>query len=377
MERRGFLKNIAAGSAAGLLLPATIHADTIEFPQSEKDRRYFELTLVHNLIPPEGSAGVTRLWVPLPEDTTFQQNSRISFEGNYREAYITTNNAYGAKTLFAEWPDANNKPTLSVTIGVFTRDWEPERNGFLANYQVPADIIYPKEIELYLAATARIRTDGIVKQTADKVVGDETNPLKKARRIYEWVSANMTRDNSIAGCGTGDVKAILESGKLTGKCTDINSIFVALARAANIPAREMFGIRLGKSIKMDRYTKTALGSADANGLSNVSGGQHCRAMFYLAGFGWVPCDPADVTKMRLTENKEHNDPDVQAVNNYLFGNWEMNWVGFNFGRDFDIFPKPEQTPINNFGYPYAEVDGDPMNYYDPKVFSYDYSSQEK
>ena len=93
-------------------------------------------------------------------------------------------------------------------------------------------------------------------------------------------------------------------------------------------------------------------------------------------FRWVPCDPADVTKMRLTEKKENGDPDVQAVNNYLFGNWEMNWVGFNVGRDFDLFPTPEQTPINNFGYPYAEVDGDPTNYYDPQGFSYDYSSRE-
>jgi transglutaminase-like putative cysteine protease len=362
------------GSGAGLLLPSAVAADVVEFPRDEN--RHFELSLKHTLIPPEGSAGVTRLWVPLPEDAVFQRIRRISFRGNYRDAYVTTNNACGARTLFAEWPDAKNKPELAVTLEIFTRDWEPEQNGLLKSYRAPAVIQYPKDVEPYLMATTHIRLDGVVKQTADKIIGSETDPLKKARLIYDWVSANMTRDDSVVGCGTGDVKTILESGKLTGKCTDINSVFVALARAAGIPAREMFGIRLGKAIKMERYTKTALGSADAGGLANESRGQHCRAMFYLAGFGWVPCDPADVTKMRLTEKKEHRDPDVQAVNNYLFGNWEMNWVGFNFGRDFDLFPTPEQSPINNFGYPYAEVDGDPMNYYDPALFSYDYSSQE-
>lgn len=192
----------------------------------------------------------------------------------------------------------------------------------------------------YLLPTKHMPINGIVKQTADKIVGSETEPLKQARLIYLWVSANMFRDNSVIGCGTGDVASILESGKLGGKCTDINSVFVALMRAVGIPAREMFGIRLGQAIKMGEYSKKAFGSADDKGVADVSGGQYCRAMFYLAGYGWLPADPADVTKMRLTEKKEHSDPAVQAVNDYLFGNWEMNWVGFNYGRTL-IYSPPQ------------------------------------
>lgn len=79
-------------------------------------------------------------------------------------------------------------------------------------------------------------------------------------------------------------------------------MFVALARASNIPAREVFGIRLGQAVKMGQYSKTAFGSSK-DGVANESGGQHCRAEFYLAGFGWVPVDSADVAKMRLAEKK--------------------------------------------------------------------------
>ena len=50
----------------------------------------------------------------------------------------------------------------------------------------------------------------------------------------------MERDNSVLGCGDGDVEKILTTGVLKGKCTDINSVFVALARASGIPAREIF-----------------------------------------------------------------------------------------------------------------------------------------
>lgn len=378
MQRRDFLKTAALLSTAAAMTPvlASAKSSTIELPSSE-GRRRFALMNTFDLKAPYGSEGVVNLWIPLPEDTAFQQVRKLDFNGTYQDAYISTNNAYGAKTLFATWPDAKGKMTLTVELVLETEDWEPVKRGELTHYRTPTNLHYPADVALYLQPTKHMPIDGIVKQTAYKIVAGETEPLKKARLIYNWVSANMFRDNNVIGCGTGDVATILESGKLGGKCTDINSVFVALMRAVGIPAREMFGIRLGQAIKMGQYSKKAFGSVDDKGIADVTGGQHCRAMFYLAGYGWLPADPADVTKMRLTENKEHSDPAVQAVNDYLFGNWEMNWVGFNYGRDFDLFPVAEQTPLNNFGYPYAEVDGDPVNYYEPKVFAYDYKSSEQ
>ena len=185
----------------------------------------------------------------------------------------------------------------------------------------------------------------------------------------------MERDNSVLGCGDGDVEKMLTTGVLKGKCTDINSVFVALARASDIPAREIFGIRLGDAPKMSKFSKTAFGSSK-DGIANENGGQHCRAEFYLAGFGWVPVDSADVAKMRLAEKKAVNDADTQAVSKYLFGNWEANWMGFNHARDFNLYPQPELTPINNFGYPYAEIGGDPLNSFDAKEFGYELISKE-
>lgn len=378
MKRRSFLKSAAMLSTAGLITPAIATTITTKVNEqcSTDGRRRFTLTQIYRVKAPEGSSGVVKLWIPIPEETHFQNLRKLTFNGNYQDAYITTNNSYGVKTLFARWPDSDEKMEMIVEMVIETLDWEPKKNGDLKTYRTPEKINYPIDVERYLLATPHMPITGIVKKTADKIISTETEPLKKAYLIYNWVSANMFRDNSVIGCGTGDVATILESGKFGGKCTDINSVFVALCRAVGIPAREMFGVRLGKSIKLNKYSKTAFGSADAEGLSNVSGGQHCRAMFYLAGYGWLPADPADVTKMRLTEKKEYSDVSVQAVNDYLFGNWEMNWVGFNNGRDFDLSPNAEQTPINNFGYPYAEVDGDPVNYYEPKVFTYDYQSKE-
>lgn len=91
---------------------------------------------------------------------------------------------------------------------------------------------------------------------------------------------NMNRDDDVVGCGLGNVPELLTT--LRGKCTDINSVFVALCRAAGIPAHEYFGIRM---------------SADPE--ADMTSGQHCWAEFYLEGTGWVAADPADVLKAVL------------------------------------------------------------------------------
>lgn len=335
----------------------------------------YELTQTYDLRVPKGSNGETKLWVPLPSNTDYQDVKSLEFEGNYHSAYITENNQYGAKTLFASWDEKATARDLKIKLVIETRDREPMAQQALADYQAPEKIIYGVDVQPYLNGTDHIKIDGIVKEYADKIVGSERNPLKQARLIHDWIVANMERDNSVLGCGDGDVEKILTSGKLSGKCTDINSVFVALARAVGIPAREVFGLRLGQPIKMNPYSKTAFGKADENGVANVNVGQHCRAEFYLAGFGWVPVDSADVAKMRLEEKKSVDDDATKAVSNYLFGNWEMNWMGFNHARDFELYPQPELAPINNFGYPYAEVGGDPLNSFDASEFKYEYISK--
>ncbi|QIW15320.1 hypothetical protein A4G20_02700 [Pasteurellaceae bacterium RH1A] len=364
-------KHLLAALVAGFTVPAF----AANLPAHNTTVHTYELTQTYTLEVPKGSSGETNLWIPLPFNNDYQDVKSLEFDGNFQQAYITENNAYGAKTLFAKWDKEAVSRNLKLKLVIETKDREPMAQKALEGYVPPEKIIYSVDVLEYLKPTAHIKTDGIVKEFADKIVGKETNPLKQAELIHQWIVTNMERDNSVLGCGEGDVEKILTTGVLKGKCTDINSVFVALARAAGIPAREIFGLRLGGTDKLAHLSKTAFGSADEQGVANVSGGQHCRAEFYLAGFGWVPVDSADVTKMRLTEKKEVADPAVQETAKYLFGNWEANWVGFNHGRDFDLYPQPELTPLNNFGYPYAEIGGDPLNSFDPKAFKYDYISK--
>ena len=40
---------------------------------------------------------------------------------------------------------------------------------------------------------------------------------------------------------------MLESKDLGGKCADLNALYVGLARASGLPARDVYGIRVAKS----------------------------------------------------------------------------------------------------------------------------------
>ena len=98
---------------------------------------------------------------------------------------------------------------------------------------------------------------------------------------------------------------MLETGDLGGKCADLNALYVGLARAAGLPARDVYGIRIAPS---------ELGLQEPRAVQpNITKAQHCRAEVYLAGYGWVPVDPADVRKVVLEEppgNRPLDDPTV-------------------------------------------------------------------
>ena len=71
--------------------------------------------------------------------------------------------------------------------------------------------------------------------------------LEKARAIYDWIVENTFRDPKTRGCGVGDIRFMLESKNLSGKCADLNALYVGLARAAGLPARDVYGVRVAPS----------------------------------------------------------------------------------------------------------------------------------
>ena len=62
---------------------------------------------------------------------------------------------------------------------------------------------------------------------------------QKTQRIYDWIIANTFREPKVKGCGEGDIKTMLETGNLGGKCADLNALVVGMCRSIGVPAREI------------------------------------------------------------------------------------------------------------------------------------------
>jgi transglutaminase-like putative cysteine protease len=100
---------------------------------------------------------------------------------------------------------------------------------------------------------------------------------------------------------------------------------------------------------------------------------------YLAGFGWVPVDPADVRKVALEEPPGHlpvTDDRVRRVRARLFGSWEMNWVGFNYAHDVALAGS-RRGALGYFMYPQAETDDGRIDSLDPDAFRYVITAKEE
>jgi len=350
MDRRRFLGasslvSIAAGINASIVFALEESTSSSEW-KTHKLR--YEIDVAQ-----QGDEGT--LWLPIPQDMgNYQRLLSVNWEGDTTGATLHREQTYGVNIFALKWRE--KIPRLSVTTRVAVRDRNrgtPNRNHH--------DM---KREELYLRPTEHMPIDGIVAVTANEIIDSFMTPDDKARAIYNWVVDNTFRKPTTRGCGMGDIKFMLETGDLAGKCADINSLFVGLARAAGLPARESYGVRVAPSKKFN-----SLGSS-----GNISKAQHCRAEYFSPRYGWTAVDPADVRKVVLQEELALDDPKIIALRDYLFGNWEMNWVGFNRGRDFALTP-PASTAVPYFMYPYAETAKSVIDGRDPGTFAYNLYSE--
>lgn len=288
-----------------------------------------EVELAVTIAAPDDSNDV-RVWIPYPVSNSTQDISNVRISGNFSQSGIYGEKETGNLALYAEWTAQAKDRAITLTFDATAQE--------LIRKDFPAvEPAIPVEIREYLKSTAFIPTDGKVKEIALSVTKNKRKISDKARAVYQWVVENTVRDPDVKGCGTGEVEKVI--AKRGGKCADISSVFVSIARAAGVPAREVFGLRLGKKDQED-----------------MTGGHHCWVEFYVPGYGWVPADPADVRKAMLVEKLDLKG--AQKYIDYYFGAVDEYRVALaRGGRGYYLNPRQNDGPLNYFMYPYAEVNG--------------------
>lgn len=339
------------GGAGSLVGAEATGGESAEATES----RRFEITTRVNL-PEDGGASV--LFLPLAQTAGgYQAALTLRWQGSGVTERVH-DSRYGAPMLRTTWAGGGSgSKEIEVVQTVATRD----------RSATPLLPLTEAERAFWTAPTASAPVDGIVLETAAKITAGKSDRRAQVRAIYDWVVDHTYRDPDTPGCGTGDIRQSLTSGGLGGKCADINSLMVGLARAAGFPAREVYGLRVAGSKVYPSLGRTG----------DLSKAQHCRAEVFLDEEGWFPVDPADVRKVVLEGKVALDSAEGRALRERMFGQWEMNWVGYNSATDI-VLPGtgPLKPDFSFLMYPCACTERGQAPCLDPAKFRYEISARE-
>ena len=267
------------------------------------------------------AAKKVRIWVPAAQSDAYQEVKVVSVKGDL-PLTKTREPKFGNEIYFAE-SSGSTQPDLHFDV-----EYDVVRHERVAlnpaAHLVTASLT-TKERQADLQPDALVPITGLPADLAIKVTEGTTQPLDKARAIYDYVFTTMKYDKTGTGWGHGDVLYACDAKK--GNCTDFHSLFIAMARSQGIPAR----FEIGFPLPPDKH-------------SAEIAGYHCWSDFYIDGKGWIPVDISEAWK-----HPEKRD--------YFFGSHDVNRVQFSMGRDLRLNPAQEGKPLNYFVYPYVEVDG--------------------
>ncbi|HTU34657.1 MAG TPA: transglutaminase domain-containing protein [Candidatus Acidoferrum sp.] len=273
-------------------------------------------------VPPAGSHRL-RIWVPLPYENSRSQSVsdlRINAPVHYE---IGRDRRFNDRYAYFDLNSAQIQEPFRIELVFHVKRLEDR----VPLHPLPDAPARTEAVDSFLQPDRLVPIDGEIGDLSREQTQGTSQPLEKARRIYDYVIASMHYDHAGTGWGRGD--AVWACNAKHGNCTDFHSLFIGMARAAGIPARFEIGFPLPTSAT-----------------SGTIPGYHCWAEFWADGIGWIPIDASEAWQ----------DP---TKKDYFFGAIDANRVMFSLGRDLEVSPKPAAGSLNYLVYPYAELDGKP------------------
>ena len=310
---------VLAGFGFGFAVRTPASPDTSAIPS-----RSFEFTyVVHVPVLPSGAKEIS-LWIPLPYEERFQliSNEKIQAPSRYR---IETEPQYHDRYAYLTLTAAQASKPVDITVSFHAQRFE-HRVSLTRTDAPVTSMLY--NTTRFLQPDRLVPSSPEIAAISDRVTQGAPTDLDKARKLYDYVIANMHYDHDGTDWGRGD--AVWACDSHHGNCTDFHSLFIALARAQSIPA----AFEIGFPLPLDKHEGPVTS-------------YHCWALFYAQGIGWVPIDASEAWK-----HKDKMD--------YFFGAVDQNRIKMSLGRDITLRPPEKGAALNYFVYTYAEVDGQPF-----------------
>lgn len=292
--------------------------------QPAPSRSFMFTYVTHVSAIPSGSHQL-RIWLPLPYEERSQVVSDLKIETPVRFK-IEHEKEYGNRYAYFVVDSDDAKGPFDLRMTFHAQRLEHRVSLTMTDDPPAQPLVSPAR---FLLPDRLVPINGEIAQISGQQTEGATEPVEKARRLYNYVVSTMHYDHDGTGWGRGD--AVWACDNKHGNCTDFHSLFIGMARAAGIPARFEIGFSLPIGVS-----------------EGAIGGYHCWAEFYVQGTGWIPVDASEAWK-----NKDKLD--------YFFGATDQNRVMFTLGRDIRLKPGQKGEPLNYFVYPYAELDGKPFD----------------
>jgi transglutaminase-like putative cysteine protease len=170
-----------------------------------------------------------------------------------------------------------------------------------------------------------------IAKAANDAAGTETNVARQAQLLLGAVADyadHYSKDPTKPNCGIGDAEDCMTNAG--GCCTDLHSMFIAMARARGIPSRLQMGYRL----------------REPNAGKEVDPGYRCWAEYFVPNYGWVSADIV-----------EADAPNGLGRTRWFTGLTERRlWL--NEGREFNLAGRANPAErVNTMIIGHAEIDG--------------------
>jgi transglutaminase-like putative cysteine protease len=264
-----------------------------------------------------------RAWLPFPQE--YRQQRHVKLIGSEPPHKAISENGGPHRSVYFEETITN-----SDKLPRFAAEFEFTTSAYCPKLDPAKVKPYDMQSDTYQQYTAErpphIVFSPEIKRLAAEIVGNETNPLMKARRVFHWVSENIPWCSEMEYSIIPNIpEKALKARR--GDCGVQGLTFITLCRAAGLPARWQSGWQ----------TKPG----DWN--------MHDWSEFYVEPWGWLPADASYGVR-------KHGDP---RVRDFLCGNMDPYRliVNLDYARELQPSKTSFRSEPNDFQRGEVEIDG--------------------
>ena len=300
----------------------------------------FRMTMTVTAKKGAAPAGETiRAWLPLPRKYPFQDEFKL-LSSSSEVKYLADENS-SIRSAYLEQPAAGGKTEFQVAYEYTRRAVRFDLSPADAKPYRKDDATYKQ----YTSEAPHVKFTPEIRGLVKKIVGDETNPVKKARAIYDWLGGNIKYSYALEYSTIPNISEYTRS-QCYGDCGQQALLYITLCRAAGIPARWQSGWIIFPSHE------------------NI----HDWTEIYIEPYGWVPVD-AELGNALARYATNLTPDERKEVRDFYFGGLDQYRMIANCDHSQQLQPPKNTFRSDDVDFQRGELETKSKNIYFDK-YSY-------